>query len=446
MIIPSVNIPTSTSGSGTIARSQVLSGHIYNAGQERPEILQDLIVKYPNYWFAKLLEDIPSVTGSISTDNFSWEIMERTRKGATVTNVANGTSATATLTLDIAADGSTDLGYFLVGDEVRVANSGENGRVTAVSAAGGFQTIDVVRYAGGNWSTTLLPSSGTKIGHIGTGFARGSSASGGYRSYLPTYDYNLTTIHRRGIKIERGAMTQKTWVDEQAGYWYFKQEDFEQKEFMRDFHAKLLFGKRFQTRTGVQQNRGLMESAENSGNLVTFSSAVGVQESDWMSLGETLLPQQGSDDLVVLMGHTIFMQNQAALGDRYRRIDQGSQPAQIAGLNFDSYRIGNKNFHFKYFDMFSDEAIVPSITPSSTAKDFRNVALVLDMGMASASERNIQVKYREGAKFIQKLIPGMVGSGPEASNAYDGVGGELLCEFTNAVLLPNRCGLVYASS
>jgi hypothetical protein len=66
--------------------------------------------------------------------------------------------------------------------------------------------------------------------------------------------------------------------------------------------------------------------------------------------------------------------------------------------------------------------------------------------MATPSQRNVQVKYRNGAKFIQKLIPGMVGTGAEASNAYDGVGGELLCEFTNAVLLSNRLALVYATS
>lgn len=445
MLIPGTNVPSTISGTGTQARSQVLSGHIFNAGLEVPQILEDLIVKFPDYWFAKLLEDIPTVTEEIHSDNFTWEIMERTRKGATATAVANGTTATATLTLDITADGSDDLGYFIVGDEIRVANTGENGRVTAVGNAGGFQTIDVVRYGGGNWSTSLV-NTNHKIGHIGTGFARGSSAGGGYRSYLPTYDNNVTTIHRRDFKIERGVMDQITWVDKQAGYWYYKQEDFEQKEFFRDFHAKLLFGKKFQSRTGVQQNKGFMEYAEGSGNLVGFASSIGVQESDWMSLAESLIPQQGSDDLVVLMGHRIFVQNQAALGDRYRQVPQGEKPAQIAGLNFQSYEIGGKRFHFKYFDMFSDEAIVPSVTPSSTAKDFRNVALVLDLGMASANQRNIQVKYRSGAKFIQKLIPGMVGPGAEASNKYDGVEGALLCEFTDAVLLPNRLGLVYATS
>lgn len=444
-LIPGVNEPTTITGTGTVAQAQFLQNHLYNAGLEVPEILQDLIVKFPNYWFAKLLDEIAGVTEGIDSDVFTWEIMDRTRKGATITAIANGTTATATLTLDIAASGD-DLGYFIVGDEIRVANSGENGRVTVVGDAGGFQTVQVVRYGGGNWSTALV-NTAHKIGHIGTGFARGSASSGGYRRYLPTSDYNTTTIHRRGFKIERGAMTSKTWIDpSKTGYWYYKQEDIEQKEFFRDFHAKLLFGKRYLSKTGVQQNRGLMEYAENSGNLVPFSSGVGVQESDWISLAESLLPQQGSDDLVVLMGHSIFIQNQAALGTRYRQIPMQEKPAQIAGLDFQSYEIGSKKFHFKHFDMFSDEAIVPSVTPTATAKDFKNVALVLDLGMASPSERNVQVKYRNGAKFIQKLIPGMVGPGGEASNGYDGVAGELLCEFTNAVLLPNRLGLVYAAS
>jgi hypothetical protein len=205
-----------------------------------------------------------------------------------------------------------------------------------------------------------------------------------------------------------------------------------------------LFGTRY--KGTVNQTKGLMSYAEGSGNLVGFNSAVGVQEADWMDLAESLIPNQGSDDLVVLMGHKIFIQNQAALADRYRSIPQSEKPAQLAGLDFQSYSIGNKNFHFKYFDMFSDTAIVPEVTPSATAKDFKNVALVLDMGMATGSERNIQVKYRDGAKFIQKMIPGMVGDGMEASNAYDGIQGELLCEFTTACLLPNRLGLVYANA
>lgn len=445
MLVGGVNTPTSVTGTGTIAKDQLLSGHIYNAGLEVPEILNDLVIKFPNYWFAKFLDEIPGVTEDINSDVFTWEILERTRKGATVDAVTNGTTATATLTLNITtANTADDRGYYLVGDEIRIANSGENGRVTAVGESSGKQTINVVRSGGGNWSASLV-TTGHKIGHIGTGFARGSSGGGGYRSYLPTYDYNVTTIHRRDFKIERGVMDQKTWVDPQAGYWYFKQEDIEQKEFFRDFHAKLLFGKRFQSRTGVQQNGGFMEYAEGSGNLVTFSSSVGVQEADWITLAQSLITQQGSDDLIVLMGHRIFVENMTALGDRYRQVPLGERPAQIAGLDFQSYKIGGKTFHFKYFDLFSDTEIVPEVTPSSTAKDFKNVALVLDAGMVTPSQRNIQVKYRSGAKFIQKLLPGMVGPGPTASNKYDGIEGALLCEFTDAVLLKNRLGLVYAN-
>lgn len=442
-LIPGTNVPSSVSGTGTQARSELLAGHLFNAGMEKPEILSDLIIKFPSYWFSKLLDEIPDVSGTIFSDTFTWQVLDRTRKSATLTYVSGTGTATIVVDTDITADGSADLGYFLVGDEVRNANTGVNYRVTVSTNSGGFQRLSLVKSLGGNITSAEVTNH--KVGHIGTGFARGSSASGGTRSYLPGTDYNVTNIHRRGFKIERGVMSQKTYVDDKS--WYFQQEDIEQKEFFRDFHAKLLFGTRYKAALGgVNQTKGLMEYAEGSGNLVPFNSGVGVQESDWMSLAESLIPQQGSDDLVVLMGHKIFIENQAALADRYRSIPNSDKPAQIAGLDFQSYMIGNKKFHFKYFDLFSDESIVPSVTPTSTAKDFKNVALVLDMGMATASERNIQVKYRDGAKFIQKMIPGMVGNGMETSNAYDGIQGELLTEFTVAQLLPNRGGLVYAAS
>ncbi|WP_196301209.1 hypothetical protein, partial [Streptococcus pneumoniae] len=86
------------------------------------------------------------------------------------------------------------------------------------------------------------------------------------------------------------------------------------------------------------------------------------------------------------------------------------QPAQLAGLGFDSYRLGPKKLHFKYFDLFSDTSALPSVTPSATAKDYKNVALGLDLGTTSGG-RNLQVKYRKGRKFIQKFINGMEGEG-----------------------------------
>lgn len=444
-LIPGTNVPSTITGTGTQSRgTQLLSGHIFNAGLEKPEILEALIIKYPQYYLTDLMEKIAGVSENISSDTFTWQIQDRTRKSATVTAISNGTTATATLTLDITADGSTDFGYFLPGDEFRVADTQTNGRVITVSNSGGFQTMTVQRYDGAAWATSSINTT-NKIGHIGTGFARGSAGSGGTRSYLPTTDYSVTQIHRRGFTIERGVLHQKTYVDNKS--WYFKNEDFEQKEFMRDFESKLLTANRFKTTTGVQQSRGLLDYAATSGQSVTFSSAIGAQESDWAQLIQQMYPQNGDNDLIALCGEKILLDTQHSLADKYRRLQMSEQPSTLAGLNFQSYEIAGKRIHFAYYEMFSDAAVFPVVTPSSTARDYRNLALVLDFGTVSgANERNIQVKYREGAKFIQKFIHGMEGPGLEAANAYDGLQGELLTEFGTACLLPNRLGLVYANS
>lgn len=441
-LIIGTNVPSSITGTGTSARASLLSGHIFNAGLEQPEILKSLIVKFPNFWFSELLETIPDVSGEIESDVFSWQVLDRTRKSTTLTYVSGTGTATIVADTDIAQTETNSLGYYLVGDTLRI-QTGTVLRVSAVADGGAVQRVSLQNLDG---TTTIAQAAidGLKAGHIGTAFARGSAGSGGTRVHLPGSDYNVTTIQRRGWVIERGVLSQKTYVDDKS--WYFPQEDIEQKEFMRDYQATIVFGQRKLNRDAASNTRGILEYAEGSGQSVTFSSAVGIQESDWVSLVEALLPQQGSDDLVVLMGERIYLQNQQTLADRYRSIPNSEKPAQLAGLNFTSYEIGNKKFHFKYFDMFSDTAIVPSVTPSSTAKDFKNVGLVLDLGSIAGAGRNIQVKHRKGAKFIQKAITGMASPGMEASNAYDGLQMELLSEFTTACLLPNRLGLVYANS
>jgi hypothetical protein len=446
-IIPGTNVPSSVSGTGSLSRGTtgLLEGHIFNAGLEKPDILPSLIVKFPQYYLLSLTDKIAGGAGELFSNTHAWNVQDRTRRSASVTTVTNGTTATATLTLDI-ADGTGDEGYFLVGDIIRVGNSGETGRVTAVSAAGGFQTIDVVRSVGGNWTTALLPASGSVIGHIATGFAEGSSGSGGFRTYLPTQDYNVTSILRRGFKVSRDAMAQKTWIDDKT--WQFKNEDFEQKEFMRDVEALALFGKRFKSSSlqGVNQTRGLMEYAEGSGQTVTFASSVGVQESDWQQLLQSLYNQNGSNDLIALCGRKILFDTQNALADRYRAIPNAEKPAELAGLNFQSYEIAGKRIHFSYYEMFSDTAILPTIAPSSTAKDFENLALVLDFQNIPGAGRNVQMKYRSGAKMVQKFITGMASPQMEVSNAFDGMQGELLTEFMPVCYQPNKLGLIYANS
>lgn len=447
--VPGIQIPTTAVAGGTTYNSTgLLEGHIFNNGLEKPDVLSALIIKYPEYYLTSLLDKI-GATEEIDNDTISWNIMGRTRKGATVASISNGTTATVTCVLDTAYDAATgNLGYFLVGDTVRVSESGEIGRITAVSNSGGtVQTIDMVRYAGGNWSTSLILAN-FHIGHIGSMFGEGSTGAGGYRNYLPDADYNVTTVLRRDFKITRSAMKSKKWVNAPGGKdWYFAQEDFEHREIMRDLEATLIFGKRFKSTAlqGANLSRGLMEYAEGSGVTSTFSSAVGVQEADWSNLLTQLSDQQGSNELVALCGTQILSDTQHALADRYRSIPNSEKPASIAGLNFQSYEILGKKVHFAKYELFSDTAIVPSVTASSTVKDFRNLALILDFSQTE-NGTNIQLKYRNGAKMIQKMIPGMPSPGLEAANKFDGIEGALLTEFMPVCFLPNRLGLVYANS
>jgi hypothetical protein len=79
-LLPGTNVPSTITGTGTTSAASVLSGHIFNAGLEQPEILRDLIVKFPNYFFSKLLEEVPDVSSDdLESDTFTWQIMDRTR-------------------------------------------------------------------------------------------------------------------------------------------------------------------------------------------------------------------------------------------------------------------------------------------------------------------------------------------------------------------------------
>lgn len=442
-IIPGTNVPSSISGTGTLSRGTtgLLEGHIFNAGLEKPDILPALIVKFPQYYLLSLTDKIAGGAGELFSNTHSWNVQDRTRRSTTLTYVSGTTSVLCTT--DIAGV-TADAGYFLVGDIIRVANTGVNYRVSAVGSNGTFQQITIQKLDG----TTILSAdvNGFVAGHVSTGFAEGSTGSGGFRSYLPVSDYNVTSILRRGFKVTRDALAQKTWIDDKT--WQFKNEDFEQKEFMRDVEALSMFGKRFKSTSiqGVNQTRGLYEYAEGSGQSVTFASSVGVQESDWQQLLQGLYNQNGSNDLIALCGRKILFDTQNALADRYRSIPNAEKPAELAGLNFQSYEIAGKRVHFTYYELFSDTAIVPSVAPSSTARDFENLALVLDFQNIPGAGRNIQMKYRSGAKMIQKFVTGMASPQMEVSNSFDGLQGELLTEFMPVCYQPNKLGLIYANS
>jgi hypothetical protein len=443
MLQPGINTPSSISGTGNIKRdSGLYSTHLFNVGLEKPQILESLLIKFPKSYLLNLTERI-SASRDLYNNTFNWTIMGRTRSSAGITGVANGTSATATLTLDTTFASATDnAGYWLVGDTFYSPNSGARGIVTAVGNSGGtVQTIDVVRPDGSNWSAALL-ASGFSIGHTGTSFGQGSAGSGGFRSYFPDQEYNVSTIARRGIKITRNMLKDKIVLED--GSWFHLHEDFEHKNMMRDIEATTLFGTRFKATTigGRSQSRGLIEYAEGSGQNVTFSGSVGVQEADLKLFIEQLVPQEGSDDIVLLTGVKLQSDLQSALGNNYREIPTSEQPRALAGLNFQSYYFLDKKIHFKYYDLFSDTTIVPAVSASSTAKDFRNFGIALDFGSVEGGKTNIEMGWVQ--RLTQKAITGMASDSYEISDPFDGAQFEMLAEFMPICYMPNRLGLLYS--
>src|SRR5690348_11261373 len=192
-LIPSVNTPSSITGTGTLVRDAgLLSGHVFNAGLEVPDILKALIIKFPQYYLLSLTDKIGGGSGELESNTHAWNVQDRTRRSATLTYVSGTGSTPIVVDTDI-ADGSNDSGYYLVGDVVRVAETGVNFRVTAVTASGGFQRISLAKY---DEDTTIASTevNGFQIGHVATGFGEGSTSSGGFRTYLPTADYNVTSI------------------------------------------------------------------------------------------------------------------------------------------------------------------------------------------------------------------------------------------------------------
>lgn len=443
-----VQIPTTALAGGTTYNSTgVLQGHIFNQGAERPDILPALITQFPQYYLLSLTEKI-GANGMVENSTRSWNVMGRTRKSAAITALSGGTTATAVATLDTAYSAANgNLGYFLVGDTVRVGQSEEIGVITAVGNSGGtVQTVDIARYNGGSWSTSLILN-GWSIGHVGSMYGEGSTGAGGYRNYFPDGDWNVTTTLRRDFKITRNAMNSKKWIETPEGRdWQFAQEEFEHKEFLRDVEATLLCGKRFKSSAlqGANLSRGLFEYASGSGITQTFASSTGVQEADWANFLTLLSDQQGANDVIALCGTQILSDTQRALKE-YRTIPNGNDFATKAGLDFQTYQWLGKRVHLAKYEMFSDTSIFPALAATATVKDPRNLALILDFS-DTENGANIQVNYAKDAKLIQKMLPGMPSPGMEAVTKFDGVEGSLLTEFMPVCFLPNRLGIIYANS
>ena len=226
---------------GDVRVNRGQDGYIFASGILDPEHSDFLSYQYPQYLATAMLERIGRYE-AVGQDVFSWSEMDRTRCSGVVTAGAPASgagAASATLTLDVPA-AAVGEGYFLVGDTIRT-ESGTSLRVTAVGAAGGFQTITVVKVDGTTINTvgTEDINDAESVGHIGNVFGEYSDAPKG-RLYLPNERYNQLQVSRRSCYISGKALTDRTYLSGGKS-WAYEQEMIEMDEFARDRENTIMF-------------------------------------------------------------------------------------------------------------------------------------------------------------------------------------------------------------
>lgn len=453
--VPSISAPSSISVTGTSVRHPLLNGYLFNAGINKPEISQFVTEKYKKkYKMTTLLNRIGAYK-PIANDTYSWSILDRQRKSATVGS-GDGTGATLTLVLsDIDfSSGATD-GYFIVGDVFRT-EAGILGRVDSVSNSGSDQSIVVSRVDGVNWAAGDIADA-EKIGHLFNAFEEGSDGPKG-RLSVPDSEYNYTQIFRRGIKVSGSALTQQSWVNNGEA-WYWKDEDIMFEQFAYDQELALMFGVK-----SVVGNRKTSQGiwdrivTQAGGQVQNFASGTGISESDLQALITSLNRQAGSDELLLLCGSEAITDLNIALKPYFMNggVNYGSLGSNLVGLDVASYKFAGKTLQLMHYPLFDDDKALPfTSTPTSTKVNFRHVALALDMGDTENGESLISMCYRqlgsEQRKFIHKVIPGMAGgstddNGGIASNSFDGMEVQVESEIGFKVLLPNQMGALVPTS
>lgn len=431
---------------GNSVREPILQGYVFQSGIHDPEVSSILTYKYPQYYLTSLLDRL-GAEESISQDVFSWFVMDRTREGSTIEAVDTALPA-ATVVADTNFDWSaTSKGYLLVGDLIRV-ESGAILRVTATGDNGsGKQEITVVKQSGGNITAADLAANDT-FGHISSAFGEASDAPEG-RLYLPTEEFNTIQRIRRSFEISGSELTNRTYLNGGEA-WYFEKEEIEMMEFARDKEAAVMFSEL--SLTEPKSMRGLYSYAKTYGVNTGYASATGVTETDLQDHIALLLKQNVSNDIVVLCGATFLKDVQIALKDYQQG---GGTFGEQAGLDFQSYKFMGKTVHFAYYELFEDTSIVPTPARTPLTSDvinFSDFSLWVDMGTDNGRSL-ITLKYKElggvSRKFIHAYEKGLIspnGVGGEVSNGKDAFKIHYFTECGLEVRLPNRLGILAATS
>lgn len=381
---------------------------------------------------------------------WSWFIQDRTRKGSTITSLETAVgSATIDVLTGFTHDGSTDLGYLIDGDVIRL-ESGVTARVSGSTGNGGFQQVTLTKVAGGNWTSSDIAVNDA-FGHSHSSFPEYSDAPNG-RVYTPDEEYNAMTTIRRSFSISGDEFTNKTYLSDGKS-WYFEVENIEMKELAKDKEDAVLFG---ELSTGTNKSsRGILDYALTYGVNNGFAAATGVSETDMQDHITDLLKENVSNNITVLCGAQFLTDAQRALKEY--AVGGGTGMPQMAGLDFQEYKFMGKTIRFVYYELFNDPSVVPTPVNGIGAGgriDFDNFSLWLDMGSDDSGNPLIKIVYKEldgqSRKFIHAYETGMMSpegeNGGKVSNGKDGFTIHYLIECGVEVRLPNRLGILRATS
>ncbi len=453
--MPANGNPTPPLVGGISVRSNILQSYVFQSGIHKPEHSSVLTYKYPQYYLTSLLDRLGSAEPT-AQDVYSWNTLDRTRESGTASSVTGvpGVSATFEVTeFDFTA---TDLGGLVIGDVIQTEGGGLL-RVTASvvsTVLAAKQKVTVVRYDGGTITAAELADT-MVFGHVFNAFGEASDAPDG-RLFLPTEDYNVTTILRRSFKISGSEFTNKTYLG--AGEaWYWTVEDLHRKEFARDRELLILFGKL--NATGVKMSRGIIDWVTSLGVVTTYASAAGPSETDLMEHVRKLRVQGGSAEYLALCGSKYFKNIQIAFRDYFvgGGISLGSFDSNTVGLNVSKYNFMGIKVNFVLYELFDDNKALPyASTPSATKIDWADYSLWLDLGADAGGNKLIKLKYKEhggqSRKFIQKLEVGMMNpsstdmEGGLVASGFDGFRIHMLSDIGIEVRLANRMGIMRANS
>jgi len=166
------------------------AGFIWGSGISAEEYSELLSYLYPQYLATAMIDKLSSE--ATSNQRFFWAEQDRTRKALEI-SVAPGAPG-ATVTVTVTADSAA---YVIKGDTYRT----RDGKVVVVDNVVNDQVtisiLDTVGYGTISGQIEVSDvSAGSKLGHIGSNFAEGSSNIGS-RTSFPNQRNNQTNILRK---------------------------------------------------------------------------------------------------------------------------------------------------------------------------------------------------------------------------------------------------------